>query len=196
MSVTPVCCWIQVLCLWLRRVMPSIILSIFLCATASASIWAVVKAQVSLPYVITGSTYSLNTFFLICMLALRLLMMLSTLLKAAHPKVICLLISGIRSPSLATFPVINGDVQLTGNHSWISAVGSVSWSSSKDSYMGMACHWWQVTAKQIFVPMCNQAEPSQLGTGKTKVQPCSWWPACPNFISFLAVQKSHTLVRT
>ena len=83
------------LCLWSRRVMPSIILSIFLCATASASIWAVVKAQVSLPYVITGSTYSLNTFFLICMLALRLLMMLSTLLKAAHPKVIHLLISGI-----------------------------------------------------------------------------------------------------
>ena len=35
----------------------------FLCATASASIWAVVKAQVSLPYVITGSTYSVNTFF-------------------------------------------------------------------------------------------------------------------------------------
>ena len=64
MSVTPVCCRIQVLCLWSRRVMPSIILSIFLCATASASIWAVVKAQVSLPYVITGSTYSLNTFFL------------------------------------------------------------------------------------------------------------------------------------
>ena len=63
MSVTPVCCRIQVLCLWSRRVMPSIILSIFLCATASASIWAVVKAQVSLPYVITGSTYSLNTFF-------------------------------------------------------------------------------------------------------------------------------------
>ena len=88
MSVTPVCCRIQVLCLWSRRVMPSIILPIFLCATASASIWAVVKAQVSLPYVITGSTYSLNTFFLICMLALRLLMMLSTLLKAAHPKVI------------------------------------------------------------------------------------------------------------
>ena len=49
MSVTPVCCRIQVLCLWSRRVMPSIILSIFLCATASASIWAVVKAQVSLP---------------------------------------------------------------------------------------------------------------------------------------------------
>ena len=62
MSVTHVCCRIRVLCLWSRRVMPSIILSIFLCATASASIWAVVKAQVSLPYVITGSTYSLNTF--------------------------------------------------------------------------------------------------------------------------------------
>ena len=95
MSVTPVCCRIQVLCLWSQRVMPSIILSIFLCATASASIWAVVKAQVSLPYVITGSTYSLNTFFLICMLALRLLMISSTLLKATHPKVIRLLISGM-----------------------------------------------------------------------------------------------------
>ena len=94
MSVTPVCCRIQVLCLWSRRVMPSIILSIFLCATASAFIWAVVKGQVSLPYVITGSTYSLNTFFLICMLALRLLMMLSTLSKAVHPKVIRLLMSG------------------------------------------------------------------------------------------------------
>ena len=47
---------------WSWRVIPSIILSIFLCATASASIWAVVKAQVSLPYVITRSTYSLNTF--------------------------------------------------------------------------------------------------------------------------------------
>ena len=55
MSVTPVCCRIQGLCLWSRRVMPSIILFIFLCATASASIWAVVKAQVSLPYVITGA---------------------------------------------------------------------------------------------------------------------------------------------
>ena len=77
----------------------------FLCTTASASIWAVVNAQVSLPYVITGSTYSLNTFFLICMLALQLLMMLSTLSEAAHPKVIRLLISGIRSPSLETvFP--------------------------------------------------------------------------------------------
>ena len=83
--------------------MPSIILSIFLCATASASIWAVIKATVlQLAYVITGSTYSLNTFFLISMLALRLLMMLSTLLKAAHPKVIRLLISGIRSGSLET----------------------------------------------------------------------------------------------
>ena len=87
MSVTPVCCQIQVLCLWSRRVMPSIILSIFLCATASASIWVVVNAQVSLPYVITGSTYSLNTFSLISMLALRLLMMLSTLLKAVHPNI-------------------------------------------------------------------------------------------------------------
>ena len=38
------------LCFWSRRVMPSIILSIFLCATASASIWAVIKAQGSLPY--------------------------------------------------------------------------------------------------------------------------------------------------
>ena len=45
MSVTPVCCRIQVLCLWSRRVMPSIILSIFLCATASASIWAVVRTS-------------------------------------------------------------------------------------------------------------------------------------------------------
>ena len=42
MYVTPVCCRIQVLCLWSRRVMPSIIFSIFLCATGSASIWAVV----------------------------------------------------------------------------------------------------------------------------------------------------------
>ena len=63
MSVTPVCCRIQVLCLWSRRVMPSIILSIFLCATASASIWAVVKVQVSLPYVITGSMYTHWTLF-------------------------------------------------------------------------------------------------------------------------------------
>ena len=62
MSVTPVCCRIQVLCLWSRRVMPSIILSILLCVTASASIWAVVAAQVSLPYVITGSTYYWTLF--------------------------------------------------------------------------------------------------------------------------------------
>ena len=55
--------------------------------TVNLTYWGIADFIIDmLTYVITGSTYSLNTFVLICMLALQLLMMLSTLLKAAHPK--------------------------------------------------------------------------------------------------------------
>ena len=59
MSFTPVWCRIQVLRLWSRRVMPSMVRSILRCATDSSSMWAFFSAHVSLPYTMTGNTYSL-----------------------------------------------------------------------------------------------------------------------------------------
>ena len=57
-SFTPVWCRIQVLRLWSRRVMPSMMCSILRCATDSSSMWAFFSAHVSLPYTMTGNTYS------------------------------------------------------------------------------------------------------------------------------------------
>ena len=101
-SFTPVWCRIQVLRLWSRRVMPSMMRSILRCATDSSSMWAFFSAHVSLPYTMTGNTYSLCTFLFTFILAFLLFMMLATLLNAAHPSAMRLLISGRRSPACVT----------------------------------------------------------------------------------------------
>ena len=105
MSLTPVSWRIQVFRFRSRRVMPSIIRSILRCATASVSIIALLSVHLSQPYVITGKMHSSCIFLFISMLALRLLMMLSTLPKAAQPSAILFLMSGSRSSSSVTvFP--------------------------------------------------------------------------------------------
>lgn len=104
MSVTPVCSWIQVLGFRFRSrsVMSTMIRSILQCVTVSISRMVLLSVHVSHPYVIVGNMYWFNTFLLIYMFALRLPMMLCTLLKATQSKAILFLISG-RSPSLDTF---------------------------------------------------------------------------------------------
>ena len=74
-----------------RSVMSSISHSTILCATAGASMWAVVSTVAAVSH--HRVTYSLRTFLLIFVPALQLLMMLSTLPKAAHPTAMRLLIS-------------------------------------------------------------------------------------------------------
>ena len=59
---TPVWCRIQVLRLWSSRVMPSMTRALLRYATDSSSMWAFFSAHVSLPYTMTGNTYSLCTF--------------------------------------------------------------------------------------------------------------------------------------
>ena len=102
MSFTPVWCRIQVLRVWSRRVMPSMMRCILRCATDSSSMWAFFSAHVSLPYTMTGNTYSLWIFLFIFIRAFLLFMMLATLLNAAHPSAMRLLISGRRSPACVT----------------------------------------------------------------------------------------------
>ena len=60
------------------------------------------SAHVSLPYTMTGNTYSLCTFLFTFILAYLLFMMLATLLNAAHPSAMRILISGRRSPACVT----------------------------------------------------------------------------------------------
>ena len=102
MSFTHVWCRIHVLRLWSRRVIPSMMRSILRCATDSSSMWAIFSAHVSLPYTMTGNTYSLCIFLFIFIRAFLLFMMLATLLNAAHPSAMRLLISGRRSPACVT----------------------------------------------------------------------------------------------
>ena len=92
-SFTPVWCRIQVLRLWSRRVMPSMMRSILRCATDSSSMWAFLSAHVSLPYTMTVNTYSLCTFLFTFILAV---------LNAAHTSAMRLLILGRRSPACVT----------------------------------------------------------------------------------------------
>ena len=58
--------------------------------------------HVSLPYTMTGNTYSLCTFLFMFILAFLLFMMLATLLNDAHPSAMRLLISIRRSPACVT----------------------------------------------------------------------------------------------
>ena len=91
-----------ILRLWSCRVMPSMMRSIFRCATDSSSMWAFFSAHVSLPYTMTGNTYSLCTFLCIFIQAFQLFMMFAILLNAAHPSAMRLLIAGRRSPAYVT----------------------------------------------------------------------------------------------
>ena len=103
-SFTPVWCRIQVLglCLWSRMVMPSMMRSILCFATDSSSTRAFFNAHVSLPYIMTGNTYSLCTFLFTFIPAFLLFMMFATLRNATHPSAMRLLISRMRSPACVT----------------------------------------------------------------------------------------------
>ena len=57
------------------------------------------SVHVSLPYTMTGNTYSLCTFLFMFILAFLIFMMLANLLNAAHPSAMRLLVSGRRSPA-------------------------------------------------------------------------------------------------
>ena len=63
------------------------------CATDSSSMRYFFSAHVSLPYTMTANTYSLCIFLFIFILACLLFMVLATLLHAAHPNAMRLLIS-------------------------------------------------------------------------------------------------------
>ena len=63
---------------------------------------SLLQCHVSLPYTMTGNTYSLCTFPSIFILVFLLFMMLATLLNAAHPNAMRILISGRRSPACVT----------------------------------------------------------------------------------------------
>ena len=65
-----------------------------LCATDNSSMLAFFSVHVSLPYTMTGNTYSLCTFLFIFILAFLIFMMLANLLNAAHPSAVRLLVSG------------------------------------------------------------------------------------------------------
>ena len=84
-SVTSLYFWIQFVLFLSLRVVPSMILSIFLWVVTSFSSWVSLSDQVSQPYIITGSIYSLNAFLFSLIGTFLSRIILSSLPNALYP---------------------------------------------------------------------------------------------------------------